>query len=102
MNNRDPLLSSVRAIAAEVQELHTLAVAQYTPVVEAIIASRSRDVHHIEHTLDRLLDFACHPAGLQLFKALCRYYYRIDPSATVGYVDAYREMWDADETEGEA
>jgi hypothetical protein len=69
----------VSTIAKEMQGLQTLAVTQYTPVVEAIIASRSRDIRHIEHTLDGLLDFACHPAGLQLFKALCRYYYRIAP-----------------------
>jgi len=102
MNDCDTLLHSVGTIAAEVQRLHTLAVAQFTPVVETIIASRSRDVCHIEHTLDRLLDFASCPAGLQLFKALCRHYYQIDPSATVGYIDAYRELWDAEETEGQA
>lgn len=52
MNDYDTLLHSVGTIAKEVQGLHTLAVAQYTPVVEAIIASRFRDVRLIEHTLD--------------------------------------------------
>jgi len=104
MNDYDALFQSVSTIAKEMQSLQTLAVTQYTPVVEAIIASRSRDVRHIEQTLDGLLDFACHPAGLQLFKALCRHYYRnrIDPAATVDYINAYREMWDAEETEGQA
>ena len=92
MNDYDALFQSVSTIAKEMQGLQTLAVIQYTPVVEAIIATRSRDVRHIEHTLDGLLDFACHPAGLQLFKALCRYYYHIDPTATVDYINAYREM----------
>ena len=102
MNDYDTLLQSVSVIAEKMQGLHTLAVTQYTPVVEAIIATRSRDVRHIQHTLDRLLDFACHPAGLQLFKSLCRCYYRIDPAATVDYISIYRELWDAEETEGQA
>jgi hypothetical protein len=102
MNDYDTLLQSVSAIAEKMQGLQTLAVTQYTPVVETIITTRSRDVRHIQHTLDHLLDFACHPAGLQLFKALCRYYYRIDAAATVDYINAYRELWDSEETEGAA
>jgi hypothetical protein len=31
---------------------------------------------------------------LSLYKKLCRYYFAIDPEATVSYVNAYREMWD--------
>ena len=50
-----------------------------------------------KHTLDRLLDVADHPAGLKLFKRLCRYYYPIAPAATADYIHAYREMWDAEE-----
>jgi len=102
MTDYDTMLHSVSVIAEKIQGLQILAVDQYTPVVEAIIITRSRDVRHIQHTLDHLLDFACHPAGLQLFKSLCRYYYRIDPAATVDYINTYRELWDADETEGQA
>lgn len=32
--------------------------------------------------------------GKALFKALCRHYWTLDPQATAGYVNAYREMWD--------
>ena len=64
------------------------------PIVQSIIQFRSRDVQEIEQTLDRLLDCACVPEGLNLFKALCRYYYNINPAATASYVHAYREMWD--------
>jgi hypothetical protein len=31
-----------------------------------------------------------------LYKKLCRYYYNIDPQATVEYVNAYRDMWDSE------
>jgi hypothetical protein len=99
MSDYDQFFQSMRAIAEEMRGLHTLAIAQYTPVVETIIATRCRDVQHIEHTLDGLLDIACHPNGLELFKTLCRYYYPIAPAATAGYIHAYREMWDTEGTE---
>jgi hypothetical protein len=57
----------------------------------------SRAAQEIEHTLDHLLDCTCIPEGLALFKALCRYYYAINPAATAGYVHACRDMWDSDE-----
>lgn len=53
------LFHSLRGLAAQMQGISQLAVAQYTPVVESIILTRSRDGNHIEHTLDHLLDF-CH------------------------------------------
>ena len=66
----------------------------YAPIVQNIIQRRSRDVHEIEQALDRVLDCACIPEGLELFKHLCRYYYSINPTATAHYVFTYREMWD--------
>ena len=90
------MFESVRGLAESLRDIQELGISQYTPVVEQIIATRSRDVRHIEHTLDYLLDFACHPQGLILFKSLCRHYYAIDPTAAVEYVNAYREMWDTD------
>jgi len=66
----------------------------YAPIVQNIIQRRSRDVQEIEQALDRVLDCACIPEGLELFKHLCRYYYSINPTATAHYVFTYREMWD--------
>jgi hypothetical protein len=95
----DDLLRDMKTIAEDLRGIQELGVAQYTPVVEQIIATRSRDAHHIQRTLDYLLDFACHPAGLALYKTLCRYYYTLDPAATADYVNYYREMWDSEEAE---
>lgn len=99
MNDYDTLVKSVSSIAKELQGLQAHAVAQYTPVVEAIIATRNSDARHIQQILDYLLDVACHPDGLHLFKTLCRYYYNIDPSTTVDYIYAYRELWEPAETD---
>jgi len=95
----DDMLRGIKAIAEGLRGIQELGVAQYTPIVDQIIATRSRDACHIQHTLDYLLDFACHPAGLALYKKLCRYYYTLDPAATADYVNYYREMWDTDEPE---
>ncbi|MDO9224910.1 MAG: hypothetical protein Q8M09_16215 [Pseudomonadota bacterium] len=87
----------MNALARELQGLQTTAVAEYTPVVETLIATGSRDVRQIERTLDGLLDFCGHAPALQLYRSLCRHYFDIDPVATASYVNAYREMWDSDE-----
>ena len=86
MNNHfDERFESIRALAGEMQRLAELALQQYTPVVENIISSKSKDVHYIEHTLDSLLDFCFFEPIVQLFRRLCRYYYDIDPNATASY-----------------
>jgi len=92
----DPDFAEIRALAATLHDLHRQQVATLTPIVQDLIRSRSRTAQEIEHTLDHLLDCACIPEGLALFKALCRYYYAIDPAATASYVHAYRDMWDSD------
>ncbi len=41
-----------------------------------------------------MLDFCFDDEMLALYKKLCRYYFDIDPAATVSYVSFYREMWE--------
>jgi hypothetical protein len=77
-------------------DLGDQAVAAYTPIVDEIVRTRSTDVRQIEYTLDWMLGFCYDSEMLLLYKKLCRHYYFIDPSAAVGYVDAYREMWDSE------
>lgn len=96
MNDFDDLVRSVKAIVQGFESLNHQAVLEYTPVVEGILRSRSRDTRHIEHTLDGLLDFCSDPEILLLYEKLCRHYYAIDPPATAEYVHAYREMWDSE------
>lgn len=99
MNDYPELLKSVNALARELQGLQAAAVAQYTPVVETLTATGSRDVRQIERTLDCLLDFCGHGSALDLYRRLCRHYFDIDPVATASYINAYREWWDSDEVE---
>jgi hypothetical protein len=93
------LLGNLSAAIAPLQTLHQQAVEALAPSVREIIDSRSRDARLIEHTLDYLLDHACIPQGLAVFKSLCRHYWEINPQATARYINAYREMWDANDQE---
>ncbi len=90
---QDQLAELVR-LTAKVQTLREQGIEALTPVVQGLVRSASRDVQRIEQTLDQLLDLACLPEGLALFKTLCRHYWALAPQATAGYVNAYREMWD--------
>lgn len=70
----------------------------YSVEVEAIIRGRSQHAKRIEWWLSYMLDFCFDDKMLLLYKKLCRYYYDINPEATVSYVYAYREMWDEQES----
>ena len=94
------LLRDLAAAIAPLQTLRQQAVETLAPMVREILRNRSRDTHLIEHTLDHLLDHACIPQGLACFKSLCRYYWRINPEATAGYIVAYREMWGSEADDG--
>ena len=79
------------------QQLAHQAEQQYSFEVEAILQEKCRDSQRIEYLLDGMLDFCFDGEMLCLYKKLCRYYYKINPVATVSYVHAYREIWDEEE-----
>jgi hypothetical protein len=96
------LLDELTALIAPLQALHQQAVEAQAPTVREILRTGSRDSRLIEHTLDHLLDHACIPEGLALFKSLCRHYWKLNPQATASYIHAYRDMWDSDAPEPQA
>lgn len=93
---------AIISLARDLRELQQQAAQQYEPVVDDILRTRSRDIRHIEHVLDGLLDFCGHEPVLEMYKKLCRHYWEIDPAATASYINAYREYWDSDEPGGQA
>ncbi len=95
----DSTLNAIKALAASLNDLHRQMALAYTPIVQDTIQSGSQNVHEIEHTLDHLLTCAGHQQGLLLFKALCRYYYGIDPAAAAQHVHFYREWHEDQESE---
>lgn len=97
MSDYANMLESIRGLASSIHAINQTAVREYTPVVEAILRSPIPDTRHIERTLDGLLDFCGYEPALLLYKKLCRYYFYINPTATVQYVEAYRDLWDSDQ-----
>ena len=99
-NPEEKPLGWIRELVEERQRIAERALVQYTPVVEGIISTDSKDVRHIERTLDSLLDFCFYDPMVELFRRLCRHYYAINPAAAASYVLSYREMWDSEEARG--
>ena len=89
----DKSFQKIKQLAKSLNEFAVQAVTEYSPEVDTIIASRCRDKQRIEHTLDGMLDFCFDKNMLQLYRKFCRYYYGINPSEAVEYVNAYRNMW---------
>ena len=86
-----------KSIVALQNEAVRQTLLSWKPEVDRTICTNSKDVNAIEHTLDALCEVAFDDEILILFKKLCRYYYDIDPAATVEYIQFYREMWDTNE-----
>jgi hypothetical protein len=96
MQDRVPEFQAIRELATSVNALHKQMAAVCAPIVREMIRSRLHDQQEIERMLDSLLDCACIPDGLELFRSLCRYYFSITPVATADYVHAYRDLWDSE------
>jgi len=89
-------LMDMQSICEGISSLSKLAVEQYTPLVDEIISQKITDEHHIESTLDRLLDVCFDNKILFLYRKLCKYYYDINSQATIEYIDYYKKMYDSD------
>lgn len=92
----EDLVQSIGQIAERMQTLARKAERHFTLEAGAILEGQSRDPQRIEHLLDRMLDFCFDERILVLYKKVCRYYCKMDPSATASYVYAYRDLWDED------
>lgn len=101
MNPNDAMPAEIISLARGLRDLQEQAAQQYKPVVDGILRTGSRDIRHIEHALDGLLDFCGHEPVLRMYRSLCRHYWDIDPAATAEYINAYRESWDSDAQEGQ-
>lgn len=90
-------------VIKSVAELHKLQrqvvntnMPHFKSEVNSIVGNKIKDENRICQLLDALLDLAFDDEVLVLFKRLCRHYYFINKEAAFDYVNAYREMWDAD------
>ena len=89
----DELVAVIGELAVARQQLARQAEQQYSFEVYSILRDQCREPRRIERLLDGMLDFCFDDEMLRLYKKLCRYYFKMDPKATVSYVNAYCEMW---------
>lgn len=90
----DLLIETISEVVNSRNKLTNQAIEILEPECNEIFQSKCHDKQTIERLLDKLLDFCFDERILHLYRKLCRYYYQIDAEATVGYVNAYRDMWD--------
>ena len=95
----EELLENLKGIASQMQALNEQAYYVYLPLVNEIIKSDKRDLHEIEHLMDRLVSFACDDKCLELFKRMCRYLWGFNKEVAAYHIQVYREMWDSDDAE---
>ena len=93
---KDPF-AAIEKLAKQTNEIALRAVSLYAAEVENIITTKCKNNKTIEHTLDGMLSFCFNEQMLLHFKTLCRYYFTINPTATVDYINIYREQWDSEE-----
>jgi len=88
------LVKSISKLAEVHRSLGKQAFVAYKIPVENLIKSKTTDQNQIEHLLDGMLSFCFDEDMLQLYKQLCKYFFAINPAATVYHIHAYRDMWD--------
>ena len=84
-------------IAGQIVEIHQKAYEVYLPLVEET-CSRTASEDELSHLLDYLLDFACNEKILELYKRACRRYLYVYPSCIKSYIEAYRKMWEDEDS----
>ena len=62
------------------------------------VCSRTVSEDELSHLLDYLLDFACDEKILGLYKWVCRKYLDVYPGCIRNYIEAYREMWEDEDS----
>jgi hypothetical protein len=77
------LVQEISVQADKFGDLAQQALKQYSVEVESIVIERDKNSQRIEHCLDGMLGFCFDDRMLRIYKKLCRYYYDINPEATV-------------------
>ena len=94
MEHNEELLKEIQGITEKINELRSLAYAQYSQAVDEVLAGRITDEGQIEHILDGILDFGDDLRFLKLSKKLCRHIYNQYPQLVGDFVSMYRMLFE--------
>lgn len=94
-------LNGFKELADSINKITQEAFIIYEPQVDRIYRNKVKDEKEIELIIEALLDYSYDDKILLLFKRICQYYYKINPTVTYEYVMIYRDLWDSESTEEE-
>lgn len=87
------MIMDVKAIAEMIQEVTELSYNYYKPIADSIIAKKASE-REVEHLLDYMLDVCHDDRMLDLFKKVCRKYYKLYPEMIASEILAYKELYE--------
>lgn len=62
--------------------------------INFIIKNNIKDINRIERAIDEILEFLEDEEALLLFRRICSYYMKINPQATLHYINYYIKEYD--------
>ena len=86
----------ITEIANQINALQEEAYYEYMGVVEALCDNKDASENEVERMLDYLLEFCGNEKVLDLYKRVCRSFYKKYPECIAGYIMLYREEFGAD------
>ena len=97
----DALVKQLEPLIQQMRTIHDQAVVAYTPLVNDL-CSRKATENEVEWMLDWLLMYAGDERMLQLYKQVCRAYWKIYPDSIAFYIMEYRKEYDPESLIGTA
>ena len=95
----DDLVKQLEPLIQQMKTIHDQAVVVYTPLVDDI-CSRKASENEVGWMLDYLLMFADDERILQLYKKVCRAYWKIYPTSIAFFIMEYRKEYNPDSLVG--
>lgn len=89
----DDLVKQLEPLIQQMKTIQDQAVVVYTPLVDDL-CNRMATKNEVERMLDWLLMFAGDERMLQLYKQVCRAYWKIYPESITFYIMDYRKEYD--------
>ncbi len=84
----------MKSLFSSVFELHKQRITLMSQEIKGIIKNKITDIPRIEDALDYLFDLLEYNDALLLYRKLCKYYYDINPQATIRYINYYKKEYD--------
>jgi hypothetical protein len=92
------LVKDIGEIVKGFSGLADIALPEYKRFADDVVSERITNINEIEYRLDFMLDFCFDNRVLLLYKKVLRHLYHTYPDTVKSYVDAYYDMYGADET----